>query len=114
MSTQRGAGSVLVATCVSLLLTLGAAAGLVAAIFHAHRVAQAAADLAALGAAGALGRGDDACAEARRLVADNGAALVDCLVAGRDVVVSVQVDGPGWLGQTGDLAATARAGPGGE
>lgn len=111
MRGERGAATLLVAACLSLLLVIGAALGVVAATLLAHRTAQAAADLAALGGASAAIRGDDGCEVARRLADDNGAMLVSCRVAGRDVVVTVRVAGPGWLGQSGDLRATARAGP---
>lgn len=95
-----------------MLLLLGAALGVVAATVRDHRVAQSAADLSALGGAAALRRGEDGCAAAAGLARDNGAEVVDCRVVGADLVVSVSVPGPGWLGQTGDLTATARAGPG--
>ncbi len=61
--------------CLSVLLLVGAALGVVAAMVHAHRVAQSAADLAALAAASAVGRGGDACAAAGRIAAANGAGL---------------------------------------
>lgn len=111
MIRERGAATLLVAACLSLLLVVGAALGVVGAIIVAHRVAQSAADLAALGGAAAAHRGDDGCEVARELAGDNGARLVSCRVEGHDVVVAVRVTGPGWLGQSGDLGATARAGP---
>ena len=64
MSDQRGAATPMVVACLSLLLALGAALGVVAAMVHDHRVAQSAADLAALAGAAALQRGDDGCAAA--------------------------------------------------
>jgi secretion/DNA translocation related TadE-like protein len=111
VTRERGAATLLVGACLSLLLVLGAALGVVVATVLAHRVAQSAADLAALGGASAAGRGADGCAAARELAVDNGARLVSCRVEGRDVVVSVSVAAPRWLGQSGDLGATARAGP---
>lgn len=108
---ERGAATLLVLSCCAVLLLLGAALGVVAAMVRAHRVAQSAADLAALGAAGALGRGEDACAAGSDLARRNGARLATCTVTGREVLLRVIVTGPHWLGQAGDLAAEARAGP---
>lgn len=112
MRGERGAASLLLVSCLAVLLLVGAALGVVAAMVRAHRTAQAAADLAALAAASALQRGGEACLAADALAAANAATLVGCEVAGDDVVVRVRVTGPRWLGQTGDLAALARAGPG--
>jgi secretion/DNA translocation related TadE-like protein len=98
--------------CLGLLLVLGAALGVVAALVHAHREAQSAADLAALAGAGAVGRGAPACPAAAGVAAANTARLTQCVVDGRVVAVQVEVAGPHWLGQTADLSARARAGPG--
>lgn len=81
-----------------------------AAIVARHR-AQAAADLAALGAAllawdGAVA----ACARASDLSARNGASLVACRLDGLDVVVTVQVATVGGA-RWGPAQASARAGP---
>jgi hypothetical protein len=46
------------------------------------------------------------------VAAANGARLESCAVVGREATVQVRVTGPRWLGQTGDLSAEARAGPG--
>jgi len=108
----RGSVSLVVAACAGVLLVLGAALGVVTAMVKAHRDAQAAADLAALAVARAVVRGGDACGAGADLAAANGAALVDCLVRGRDARVRVRVAGPHWLGQLADLDAEARAGPG--
>ena len=109
---ERGAASVLVTAVLALLALVGAALGVVASLVVDHRTAQSAADLAALAGATALGRGGDACGEARRVSSANGAELVSCRVLGDDVRVGVRVTGPRWLGQHGDLVAEARAGPG--
>jgi len=108
---QRGAASLFAVACLAVLMVVGAALGVVAAMVHAHRVAQSAADLAALAGASAVAEGGDACGAAGRIAAANGAGLEGCLVSGLDVAVTVTVDGPRWLGQSGDLAAEARAGP---
>lgn len=97
--------------CVGVLCLLGAALGVVTAMVHAHRQAQSAADLAALAAADAAGSGLDACGAGRAVAAANDALVVSCSLDGRDVTVTVTVDGPRWLGQTADLSAQARAGP---
>jgi secretion/DNA translocation related TadE-like protein len=108
---ERGAVTLFAVSCLALLLLLGAALGVVTAMVRAHRIAQSAADLAALAAAGAVGRGDP-CAAGATVATANGARLESCTVAGRDVTVRVTVSGPRWLGQEADLTADARAGPG--
>jgi secretion/DNA translocation related TadE-like protein len=108
---DRGAATVLGVALLGVLLLVGAALGVVAAMVEAHRVAQSAADLAALAGAGAASDGSDGCAAAARVATANGAELTGCWPAGRDVRVEVTVAGPRWLGQDGDLVAAARAGP---
>ena len=98
-----------------LLLWLGAALGVVAAMVSAHRTAQAAADLAALAGATRLADGGDACAEAGAVATANGGSLTSCAVDGRDVAGRrSRWSGRGWLGQTGDLdgRGAGRAGAG--
>lgn len=111
-SDERGSATLFAVACLSLLMVLGAALGVVAAMVHAHRQAQAAADLAALAGAQAAVRGRDPCAAAGSVATANGARLGSCRVAGRDVLVEVEVAGPRWLGQESDLSGQARAGPG--
>lgn len=101
----------LVVALTGLLLLLGSALGVVAALVVAHRSAQAAADLAAVAGATALQRGRDPCLIAGEVAAGNGASLTTCVVTGRDVLVDVTVAGPRWLGQDADLVGRARAGP---
>jgi secretion/DNA translocation related TadE-like protein len=108
---ERGSATLFAVACLSALLLLGAALGVVAAMVRAHRVAQSAADLAALAAADAVGTGRDPCAAGSATAAANDAILVACDLDGRDAVVTVTVDGPHWLGQAADLSAQARAGP---
>jgi secretion/DNA translocation related TadE-like protein len=99
---------------VGLLVLVGAALGVAGAMVHAHRVAQSAADLAALaGAQAVAGGGGDACARAEAISVANGATLDGCVLDGADVRVTVTVPGPRWLGQPHDLSAEARAGPAG-
>jgi secretion/DNA translocation related TadE-like protein len=109
---ERGSASLFAIACLAVLLLLGAALGVVAAMVRAHRSAQSAADLAALAAASAVGSGRDPCATATGTASANDARLTSCTVLGREVTVRVRVDGPHWLGQTADLSAEARAGPG--
>lgn len=108
---EAGSSTLFAVSCLAVLLLLGAALGVVAAMVSAHRVAQSAADLGALAAADAIGTTGDPCGVGAETVSKNGARLVDCAVAGQDVTVRVLVSGPRWLGQTGDLLAEARAGP---
>ena len=108
---ERGAVTVFAVACLAVLLLIGSALGVVAAMVRAHRAAQSAADLGALAAASALARGRDPCGSAAGIVAANGAELLSCEILGRDALVTVEVEGPKWLGQTADLTARARAGP---
>ena len=93
---------------VGVLLVVGAALGVVAAMVRAHRIAQAGADLAALAGAHGLALGHDGCLEASRVAAANQVRLTGCRVEGRTLLVTA---GPHWLGQTAYLSAEARAGP---
>lgn len=108
---ERGAATVLAVAVLGLLLLVGSALAVVGAMVVAHRQAQTAADLSALAGARSLAKGGDACGAAAAVAAANGARLVDCSVEERDVRTTVSVDGPRWLGQSGDLDAEARAGP---
>jgi len=96
---------------IGVLLLVGGALGVVAAMVTAHRVAQSAADLAALGGAEAARRGGDACARAAEIARADAARLTSCVRRGATVTVQVAVPGPHWLGQRADLGAEARAGP---
>lgn len=108
---DEGAATLLVTACLGLLLLVGAALAVVAAMVTAHRSAQAAADLAALAGATAGADGGDPCGAAAGVATANGARLTGCSVAGSDVTVLVEVRGPHWLGQRHDFSAEARAGP---
>lgn len=109
---ERGSAIPFLVACLALLLLLGAALGVVAALVTAHRSAQSAADLTALAVAAAVqdaGSGDP-CAAGAAIAAANGARLSSCVVVGGDATVRVVVAGPHWLGQSADLEAEARAG----
>lgn len=110
-NSERGSASIFAVSCLAVLLVLGAALGVVTAMVRAHRMAQSAADLAALSAATALAQGRDPCAAGAGTAAANAARMVRCEVSGREATICVEVEGPRWLGQTADLEAQARAGP---
>lgn len=76
-----------------VLVLLSCTAMVVAGYAVATHRARAAADLAAVSGAAAFGQGLDACAQARRTAADNGARLVRCEQAGDqvDYVITVRV-----------------------
>lgn len=108
---DRGGATLFTISCLGLLLLVGAALSVVAAMVGAHRQAQAAADLAALAAASAVAAGGDPCGDAASVADANGATVTSCAIEGYDAQVEVVVTGPRWLGQTGDFSARARAGP---
>jgi secretion/DNA translocation related TadE-like protein len=109
---ERGAGSILVLCAVTVVLTAAVAVTTLTAGYHARHRAAAAADFAALAAAGRLRSGvPAACAIAQTVAEDNGGVLRSCDVDGWQVTVSVAavVDGPAaWLP---DPVRRARAGP---
>jgi secretion/DNA translocation related TadE-like protein len=95
---------------VLLAITLGAAC-LGSAVIARHR-AQAAADLAALGAAARLADGTDAaCAQASAVARAMRTAVTDCVVEDLDVVVAVEATVPLEGLRVGPARAIARAGP---
>jgi secretion/DNA translocation related TadE-like protein len=112
-ASERGSATPFAVAVMGLLVLVGAALGVAGAMVHAHRVAQSAADLAALAGAHSLAEGGDGCAAATTIAEANGARVDSCEVAGFDLRVQVTVTGPRWLGQRHDLSAEARAGPGG-
>ena len=109
---ERGSATVLVLAFSAVLLLVGCALGVVTAMVHASRVAQSGADLAALAAARARSQGADPCREAARVATADGVRVTSCRVSGPTVTLTVTAPGPHWLGQTSDLSAQARAGPG--
>src|SRR5690606_4614044 len=108
---ERGSASMLVVTMTGVLLFVTVALVLCAGLVRAHRMAQSAADLAALAGARALTLGADACAEVAAVATANGAVLTGCDVQGDTVLVTVAVPGPAWPGLDADLVGEARAGP---
>ncbi len=108
-SAERGSASVWVLALAGVLALVGLAGALVAAAVTARHRATAAADLAALAAAGSAVEGHaDPCAAAAAVAEANGASLRSCTVdpaAVADVAVGVPVE----LGPLGEREATARA-----
>ena len=96
---------------IGVLVSFGFGCAGAGSVVVAHRRAQAAADLAALAGAAALGRGVDACATARSIAGRNGAHLFSCVLRGDDVLVEVRTRTVPLLGRRYVLPARARAGP---
>jgi secretion/DNA translocation related TadE-like protein len=112
MTPDRGSGSIWL-LAMAALLTVAAflAAAVAGAITVRHRAA-AAADLAALAAAGTAAAGRPACPMADRVAHANGATLTECHVDGLVVNVTTTVTPSGWLGGFGiSSVRSARAGP---
>lgn len=108
---DKGAMTVTTAFAVAAVLALTVVALLAGRAAVASHTARSAADLSALAGAHALRAGDDACAEATRIAAENGAGLAVCTVDGHDVVTRADVAVHlGALGQR-TASAVARAGP---
>lgn len=105
-----GAATVTALGLVALLLFVTMVAVGTVALVLGHRRSQAAADLAALAAAGAAQRGDDACGAARMIARRHHARVTDCVVRGDVVSVVTVVTVPPGLGGAA-LPARARAGP---
>ena len=108
---EHGAGSVLAIAMMGLLVTVTVAAAGVVGIVAAHRIAQSAADLAALAGASALQDGGDACQQAATVAQRNRAHLDGCEVDGWNVSVVVSADTARLPGGALDLRARGRAGP---
>ena len=104
-----GAATVLVLAMAGVLMFVAVGLAAVGGLVTAQRQAQAAADLAALGAAADPAA---ACAGAARIAAANEAALDRCEVEGRDVTVTISVSGPAVPWRDVRVSAEARAGPG--
>jgi secretion/DNA translocation related TadE-like protein len=94
-----------------VLVTVTLAAGGVVGVVAAHRVAQSAADLAALAGAAALQDGGEACQRAALVARRNHAHLRQCRVQEWNVAVVVVADTARLPGGVLDLEARGRAGP---
>jgi secretion/DNA translocation related TadE-like protein len=93
-----------------LLLVSWVTLVLAVAVAHQHRL-DGAADLAALSAADALQRGQDACAAANQVARANEASMTDCAINGGDVTVHVSSRLALPAGLAASIEAAARAGP---
>jgi secretion/DNA translocation related TadE-like protein len=108
-SGDRGSATVWVIALSAVLAVVGTAVVLVGAATVARHRAEAAADLAALAAAGRVAGGEpDACGLAAEVARANAARLASCAV-GADAVVELRVSVPVRLGRLGVWAASARA-----
>ncbi|KUI33113.1 helicase [Mycobacterium sp. IS-1742] len=94
-----------------LVAVTGGLAQIGSAVVARHR-AQAAADLAALAAAGHITSGaESACAQARFVAGSMDTAVADCTVEGLQVVVHVEAEPGLGVWRLGLARAAARAGP---
>ncbi len=107
---EDGAGVVMVLALVALLVVAGTVAGALVAVLDAHHRVEAAADLAALGGAGAVGTGRDPCTVAHDIANRNGATIQSCQLRGSEVWLVVDLQLRTVLGGR-ELHARARAGP---
>ena len=112
MRDERGAGTVLALAMTAVVALVAFAVAGATALVAGHRLAQSAADLAALAGAQALqGGGQDPCVRAAAVAHRNGASLDACRIEGWNVAVSVVRRSPRLLGQVSSLRARSRAGP---
>jgi secretion/DNA translocation related TadE-like protein len=106
---DHGSATVWVIALSTVLAVVGAAVVLVGAATVARHRAEAAADLAALAAAGRAAAGEPgACGLAAEVARADAATLISCSVGG-DAVVELRVSSPVHLGRLGSWAASARA-----
>ena len=111
LARDEGSATVWVLVTGLIFVMVATALGAMGAATVARQRAQAAADLAALGAALRVWDGERAaCDRAAQLSALNGAQLVACGLDGLDVIVTVTVVPSGAPG-LGSARASARAGP---
>jgi secretion/DNA translocation related TadE-like protein len=110
---DRGSAAVWVLACSAVVLAVGAVVVVQTLAVLARHRAEAAADLAALAAAGRIGAGGDPCAAARVVAAANGATVRACRVSldpsGRSGTVRVQVSARVDLPLVGPRQTGARA-----
>lgn len=115
MGEDRGSATLMAVAFIAVIVSLTVGAGQYAAVVIARHRAQAAADLAALAAAGALPGGRAvACARAGEIVSAMRASLAQCRTDDLDAVVTVNVPVAlrvPWLGSAGPAQSSARAGP---
>ena len=110
---DRGSATLLAVAMVALVLAVFGGAVVVGTAVIARHRAQAAADLAALAAAGRLAAGQEtACGWAASLANAMNASVADCVVHDLDVIVTVDVPVSLTRWGIGTARAAARAGPG--
>lgn len=112
---ERGVGTVLTAGVCAVLLLVAWMSSVLVVWLAQVSATQAAADLSALAAAGALSQGDDVCGAADSVARRNDAQLVACRVQGDEwsFVVEVSVSQalrPAVLGAPATVERTAAAG----
>ena len=109
---ERGSGSVLVLAMAMIIGLLAAATVLVGQAAVLRHRADSAADLGALAAAHSSQLGDDGCAAAAGVVADDRGVLTACTAQGAgDIEIRVRIAGTALIGLDLIATATARAGP---
>ena len=112
-SVDRGSVTVVMLGVMAAVLMLTVSGLLVASAVLASHRARAAADLAALAAAGVLMRGESAsaaCESAARVAAVNHGRVTQCIASGTEVRLSVAL--PAGVRGPGVATARSRAGPG--
>lgn len=94
MGRQRGAGTLMVAVVVAVLMLITGVGAFAAVVALAQRDADQAADLSALSGAAAFAAGQEACPTARQIAASNGVEVGQCRAVGDllDFVVTVEVE----------------------
>lgn len=109
---EAGSATVWALVWVLLIAWLGQIGILVVGVVARQHDVDAAADLAALSAAGRLQRGGDACDAARQVAGARQVQIVRCLVIeGADVHLDVRAAVALPLGLSVELRSAARAGP---
>ncbi|WP_268956845.1 Rv3654c family TadE-like protein [Mycolicibacterium mageritense] len=109
---ERGSASVLAAAMIAVVVAFTVGLAYLGAAVIARHQAQAAADLAALAAAGSLAAGPDAaCAQADAIASAMHTVVAGCRVDGLDVVLEAQVTVRFGRWDLGPARASARAGP---
>lgn len=107
---EAGFATIVVLGLAGALLAFGALLACLGAVAVARHRAAAAADLAALAAAGHLLEGTArACSVAAAVARGQAATLLSCVSDGTTVTIVAEVRPPGSLGQLGAARSTARA-----
>jgi secretion/DNA translocation related TadE-like protein len=109
---DRGSASIWTAAGIAALFLVGIALLAVGAVAQTRHRAVAAADLAALAAAGDAPDGATAaCVRAHWVTDQMRVHLISCRLSGWDALIEVSATLPGALDQFGDATAHSRAGP---